>query len=1084
MGVFTLGSVQIDLDRHFVDRDGTTERLTTIEADCLRYLVDAGRAVSRDELHANVWRYADASLSRACDTTIHRLRLKIEDDPARPEVVITVHGVGYRVVTGRPEPAPPIAPVSTPGAAPRRFRLGDRTLDLDRLAIEHEGAAIALTGREAALLEALIAAPGGALERDALCIRVWGGTAGRPLENAVSRIRRKLEADPRQPRVLVTTAVGYRLDLPDAPGVVAGAAELAALPLPAEPDRRFGRDAEIDAVVRGLGGGDRLFTLTGAPGVGKTRVALAVAHGLRAAGRRVAWVEGAEVHTERALCAAIAAALRLPLLGAATADGLARAVALDGELVLALDNLEQVVGAGLVVERLLAGAPGLSVVATSRGLLRIRGERTLTVPPLPRGDAAALFADRAPRPPRDDEQEDVLALCDDVDRLPLAIELAAARTRVLSTAQIRAQAGAGLRLLADGGRSVRTSLDASWAIAPAWARAALRALAVFETRFTHDAAEAVLGPADGGPGWTIDVLQELCDASLLRYDSDLRRFAFLRVVREYVAEQLGAEDRAQAEVRHGRWFAGTLDRTGSGDVLHGPRRFEILATLAAELPDLVATIDRAVARSDADCAIAACLAAWEVWAVHGPYADAVDAADRVCALALSPSQQARAELVAGLGRIALGEPARAEQHLVDVRSLAHQLGLAEVELAAYRGLARLYVGGARHAEARQAIDDGRALAARIGSWSSDCGLLMRLALLESDHDVARRALLDAERLAKTHDAHGMLMSIARRLGEVAVRQGRVDVAERQFLRARVLGRGAGDALEAACVDSNEASLFRLIGRHDEAALRARAAMRGFRRVGDRAAEGKAAANLGLALIDVGRFDEAEVALLHALDAARVTRERLEEVMALQALGVLAAQRTDRDEPLDEALTWFREAMALSAELGESNKEIVSRMNLGRVCCLRGDSAEGVALLYGALDLCELIGDTRRTGEVLAMLVACLADADRLAEADARLADAADIAGEVNDRALLLHTRRLSVGLWARLGRLDAAEAALAELGDDSRESMLERAELWAARAELAHARGDALGRREAVAQAVALAPASTLGQRFRALAAS
>ena len=97
MEPFTLGSARVDIDRRVVERRGVTERMTTLEAECLRYLVEAERDVSREELLAQVWRYSDASLSRTCDTTVRRLRTKIEDEPSHPRHLETVFGVGYRL---------------------------------------------------------------------------------------------------------------------------------------------------------------------------------------------------------------------------------------------------------------------------------------------------------------------------------------------------------------------------------------------------------------------------------------------------------------------------------------------------------------------------------------------------------------------------------------------------------------------------------------------------------------------------------------------------------------------------------------------------------------------------------------------------------------------------------------------------------------------------------------------------------------------------------------------------------------------------------------------------------------------------
>src|SRR5262245_23985377 len=205
-----LGAARIDLVQLRVERGGVSRRLTHLEGQVLRYLVGAGdRTVSRDELLTAVWGHRGTSPSRVADTLISRVRRKVEADPSNPRFVVTVHGEGYRLVQGgaaspppRPEPAPE-----------RRYPLGDGVLDLGRLQVERPSGSVALTGREVALLEVLVAANGASVDRDRLQRGVWGSAVGRPLEAAVVRLRRKIEVDPSHPRSLIRTSRGYRLQL-------------------------------------------------------------------------------------------------------------------------------------------------------------------------------------------------------------------------------------------------------------------------------------------------------------------------------------------------------------------------------------------------------------------------------------------------------------------------------------------------------------------------------------------------------------------------------------------------------------------------------------------------------------------------------------------------------------------------------------------------------------------------------------------------------------------------------------------------------------------------------------------------------
>ncbi|MEQ1508082.1 MAG: winged helix-turn-helix domain-containing protein, partial [Myxococcota bacterium] len=149
-----LTACRVDLARGVVRRDGAEVELTTREADLLRYLVaNPSRRVTRDELLANVWHYADAVVSRACDNTVRRLREKIEAEPARPDHVLTIHGAGYRFVGPDREPLP------VPLAATRVVIVGQVRVDLDRLQLRAGDADPVTIGQaEAAVLEALVRA--------------------------------------------------------------------------------------------------------------------------------------------------------------------------------------------------------------------------------------------------------------------------------------------------------------------------------------------------------------------------------------------------------------------------------------------------------------------------------------------------------------------------------------------------------------------------------------------------------------------------------------------------------------------------------------------------------------------------------------------------------------------------------------------------------------------------------------------------------------------------------------------------------------------------------------------------------------
>ncbi|MEQ1503815.1 MAG: winged helix-turn-helix domain-containing protein, partial [Myxococcota bacterium] len=185
--------------------------LTERERTLLRFLVDRpGVDVPRDTLLTEVWGYSDRTLSRAVDSTVHRLRDKIEHDPAHPRHLLTVFGTGYRFV-----PLPSGEQAVGARIAPRRvLALGDRSVDLDQRVVRDGDAEVGLTPVDVALLEVLIAAAGRLVDRAGMIGAAAGRVGRRTLDSAIHRLRAKIEADPAQPRYLLTCrGAGYRLAL-------------------------------------------------------------------------------------------------------------------------------------------------------------------------------------------------------------------------------------------------------------------------------------------------------------------------------------------------------------------------------------------------------------------------------------------------------------------------------------------------------------------------------------------------------------------------------------------------------------------------------------------------------------------------------------------------------------------------------------------------------------------------------------------------------------------------------------------------------------------------------------------------------
>ena len=344
---------------------------------------------------------------------------------------------------------------------------------------------------------------------------------------------------------------------------------------PAERGALLGRDAEVARILELLEGGEGFVTLTGPGGTGKTRLAIHVAH--RARERfpdGVHYVPLAAVREAARVVPAILQTLEIPLPqgGGDPARVLAGALRRQQAL-LVLDNFEQVADAAPQVGELAAQCPDLRVVVTSQHALRVAGESEVPIPTLPTtaigpgpSAAEALFERRAREVLPSfsisaDNRADVREICRRLDGLPLAVELAASRVRVLAPKAMVGKLDSALGLLSSSAkdlperqRTLRAALTWSHELLPEPERVLFRRLGVLSGRFGVDQATAVAGAIDGLD--VLDGLAALLDKSLLVRTEALgeARFHMLETVREFAREKcVAAGDEAAARGRHGAW---------------------------------------------------------------------------------------------------------------------------------------------------------------------------------------------------------------------------------------------------------------------------------------------------------------------------------------------------------------------------------------------------------------------------------------------------------------------------------------------------------------------------------------------------
>jgi predicted ATPase len=349
--------------------------------------------------------------------------------------------------------------------------------------------------------------------------------------------------------------------------------------LPRPASSFVGRAGDAAAVLTRIREGARLLTLTGPGGSGKTRLAIEAATELVPEFRAgVFWVELAPLDDPDLVLEEIGRAL-------GAREDLARHIG-ERELLLVLDNFEQVVEGGPSVGDVLSKCPNLHVLVTSRELLRLRDEVEFPVEPLPAEDAALLFAERSGLP----ADEAVAALCGALDNLPLAVELAAARTDVLSPAQIlerlerRLDLFRGARDVDVRQQTLRAAIQWSHDLLDEDEQRLFARLAVFAGGCTLDAAEEVVDAE-------LDVLEALVQKSLVRHSGE--RFWMLETIRGYALERLTERGEIDAlQRRHAEWFLAFVERAEPH--LEGPEQVPWLGRLEED----IANIREAAAQPD------------------------------------------------------------------------------------------------------------------------------------------------------------------------------------------------------------------------------------------------------------------------------------------------------------------------------------------------------------------------------------------------------------------------------------------------------------------------------------------------------
>ena len=617
----------------------------------------------------------------------------------------------------------------------------------------------------------------------------------------------------------------------------------------------------------------RLLTLTGAGGIGKTRLALRVAEACAADYRDGGWFVGlADITDPELIAATICETLGLAEHPALTPSERLQEWLRDRELLLVLDNLEQLVGGSAVLGQLITACPGLRLLVTSREPLRLAAEQQYEVPVLGREDAIELFISRARAvaPNLTIESELAGQICERLDFLPLAIELAAAGSKALAPAEMLNRLDKRLPVLAAGPRdaprrqrTLGATIDWSYELLTEPEQRLFVRLAVFAGGCTLAAAEAICDAR-------LDTLHALVDRSLLRADGE--RYRMLQPLREYALEKLDETDEApELRRKHAQWYAELCDAAAEEG-----RDFRSTADeLVPDLENFRRALESAASNGDTQTvARLAVPLTWFVWAGQGQ----LNEAERWLRLA-------REQLPA--------YPLLLQAHVLsaarDVAVLrgeyTHAAALCERALAIYRDL---------------------------GHPDQMCREMMmrgRIAAEQGDFEGCRAALEEAIQFAREHDVHGVLSAALINLGDLAIEEGRLEEAQALCEESIALDTQRGAPAEHVAL-INLAHVANLQGRHSDAADLGHKAFKAAIDSRDRVSAAAAAKQIAWPLAEQGQLEKSGWLLGAAIaftDNAEVTKQRTDVISEQAAFNAL---RDQLDEQSVQALLLQGRTMSL------------------------------------------------------------------------------------------------------------------------------------------------------------------------------
>lgn len=808
---------------------------------------------------------------------------------------------------------------------PSTYQFGEFTLDVTRGCLLRLGNEIKLRPKVYEVLKYMVENPGRLIGKQELMQAIWPdsfvtddslvqctlelrrafGDRKQLLLKTVPRRGYLFTAQVTQPEATFTTK-SDQIHANEKPAPAAGSVARKTVDLPTPRTSLIGREREVARAAELLRQPDvRLLSLTGAGGAGKTRLAIAVASTIAAgfpAG--VHFVGLSSITNADLVASALAKSLDLPQMPNRSLPQLLRDYLQNtAPFLFVLDNFEQVLPAGTLVAEMLAACPTLKVLVTSRSCLRIYGEQEFPVAPLEHDSAVQLFLQRATavRPNFTMTTENgpaIRDICSRLDGLPLSIELAAARTKLLSPRAILDRLQSRLQLLTGGAldlperqQTLRNTIDWSHGLLNAAEQTLFRRFAVFTGGGTMEAAEAVCNTGHDLGIDLFDGLSSLVDKNLIQRvdlpDAE-PRFTTLETIREYAVERLVSSGEEAATRRAHSAYCLVLAEEGNPE-LNPTERGMWLSRCDLEIDNFRSALDWLFNTRDLDWALRLCMALFRFWDMREHLAEGRARLESVVRLAGDGYRQQRARVYIFLGALSTAQGDYTAGKL-----------LADTSRSLY-----------------EALNDARGIAASLNA----------LAIAQRDSGDYEAALTSFERSLECWRKLPNLLDTARCLHNLA----NVAKARGDYSRARMALREATEIFDkvrdrsgAAWSINQQGDISREQGDLESAKQLYRHALQEFREAEDRWGTARSLADLGCIYCEQGDYAAAHAADREALEVFAGLGTKRGIARALEGFASLAAARGESARALKLAAAAAHIRRVISAPLLQAEQAKLDR----------------------------------------------------------------------------------------------------------------------------------------------------------------